>query len=78
MTIQITIRNVPESVRSVLAARAGARGQSMQEFLHQELVRLASLPAIEETLVRIRTRKDRTGRDISPEDIIELRDQDRR
>ncbi len=50
----------------------------MQEFLHQELVRLASLPAIEETLIRIRTRKDRTGREISAEEIIELRDQDRR
>jgi len=40
LTIQITIRDVPESVRDELAARAALQGRSMQEFLRIELERL--------------------------------------
>jgi len=33
MSVQLTIRDVPEKVRDELAARAALQGKSMQEFL---------------------------------------------
>jgi len=44
MAVTITIRNVPDSVRNELAARAAMKGCSLQEFLLHELVDLASRP----------------------------------
>jgi len=43
MSVQITIRNVPEDIRDELAARAALKHQSMQEFLRGELNRIASI-----------------------------------
>jgi plasmid stability protein len=42
MSIQITIRDVPERVRDELAARAALQGKSMQEYLRAELERMAA------------------------------------
>ena len=47
MSVQITIRGVPQDVRDKIAARAAAKGQSMQEYLLGELARLAAKPSIE-------------------------------
>ncbi|GAB4098412.1 FitA-like ribbon-helix-helix domain-containing protein [Sinomonas halotolerans] len=44
MTVNITIRNVPDDVRDVLAERARREGRSLQEYLSAELARLASAP----------------------------------
>ena len=44
MAVTITIRNVPDSVRTELAARAAVKGRSLQEFLLHELIDLASKP----------------------------------
>ena len=52
MTVQITIRGVPEEVRDKIAARAASRRQSMQEFLRGELERLVSKPSVETGLKR--------------------------
>ena len=78
MSIQITIRGVPEDVRDKIAARAAAKGQSMQEYLRGELVRLAAKPSIEEWLKGVRAFKKATGINVSTEDILRARDADRK
>ncbi len=78
MGVQITIRDVPESVRNTLAGRAASEGKSMQEFLRNELVRLAGKPTIEEWLREVRARKKATGTRISAEEIVNAVRADRR
>jgi plasmid stability protein len=36
MSVQITIRDVPDAVKDELAARAALQGKSMQEYLRAE------------------------------------------
>lgn len=78
MGIQITIRDVPGTVRDELAARAAMQGKSMQEYLKCELERLASRPPVEKVLERIRDRKALAKTRIPPEEILAQRDADRR
>ena len=78
MAVQITIRNVPEEVRDELAARAALKRQSMQEFLREELERIAGLPSIETVLEEARRRVEASGTVITAEQILEARDADRR
>jgi hypothetical protein len=78
MPIQITIRDVPERVRDELAARAALQGKSMQEFLREELERLAARPSIETWLEQVRKRKRATQTRLSPRRIVDHRDADRR
>jgi antitoxin FitA len=78
MNVQITIRNVPTKVRDELAARAALQGKSMQEYLREELERLAARPPIEEVLARIRQRKRTAGTRLTTEEILAHRDTDRR
>jgi len=78
MVIQINIRDVPERVRDELAARAALQGKSMQEFLRAELERLAGRPSIEAWLQQVRKRKRTTQTRISPKQILENRNSDRR
>ena len=78
MSVQITIRDVPDAVRDELAARAALQGKSMQEYLRAELQRLAARPPVEQVLERIRERKATAGTRLSPEEILIERDADRR
>ena len=78
MSVQITIRDVPDFVRDELAARAALQGKSMQEYLRSELERLAARPSAEQVLARIRERKTMAGTRLSPEEILAHRDADRR
>jgi antitoxin FitA len=78
MSVQITIRDVPDSVRDELAARAAAQGRSMQEFLRAELERLAARPSMESVLERIRERKSITGTRVSVDEILSHLDADRK
>lgn len=78
MGVQITIRNVPEEVRDELAAQAALNRQSMQEYLREELERLASLPPIEAVLEEARRRVEASGTVVTAEQILEARDADRR
>lgn len=78
MSVQITIRDVPVDVKDELAARAAKRGWSMQEYLRSELVRIATRPAVETVLARIRERKTATGTRLDTERILQIRDDDRR
>lgn len=77
MPVQITIRRVPEKVRDELAARAALRRQSMQEFLRQELERIASRPSLDNWLQRVRERKEAAGTRVRPSSILRARDADR-
>ena len=77
MSVQITIRNVPEEVRDELAARAALQGQSMQEFLRCELERITSRPSVGAWLQEVRARKEATGTRIPPSAILRARDADR-
>jgi antitoxin FitA len=78
MTVQITIRDVPEQVRDELAARAALQGRSMQEYLRVELERLASRPSVDAWLQQVRRRKRAAQSKVSSEQILMSRDADRR
>lgn len=78
MPVQITIRNVPETVRDELASRAALQRQSMQEFLRGELERIASRPSVETWLEGVRERKALAETRVSPSQILGARDADRR
>jgi plasmid stability protein len=78
MAIQINIRDVPEKVRDELAARAALRGQSMQEFLRAELERMAGRPSLDSWLEQVRKRKRAAQTRVSPKQILENRNADRR
>ena len=77
MTVQITIRGVPDEVRDELAARAALRGQSMQEYLRGELERIATKPSVEAWLERVQERKAVYRTEVTAADILEARDRDR-
>lgn len=74
----ITVRDVPEDARKELAARAARKGQSLQEYLKGELVRLASRPDPEEWVAKVTERVRTMGTKLSVEQILEARDADRK
>jgi hypothetical protein len=78
MGVQITIRDVPESVRDELASRAALQGKSMQEYLRGELERLASMPTVERWVQDVRRRKLASQTQLSVETILGHLDADRR
>lgn len=78
MTIQITIRDVPEKVRDELASRAALQGKSMQEYLRAELERIATRPSVDSWLEQVRKRKRAFGTRISSTQIVKQRNADRR
>ena len=49
----VQIRNVPDEVHAVLAARAAEAGVSLADFLRGELSRMARRPSLEEFLARL-------------------------
>lgn len=74
----ITVRDVPDRARDELAARAARSGRSLQEYLRQELIDLASRPDPGELAVRIHERKRRTSTLLPADAIIEHLDAGRR
>jgi plasmid stability protein len=78
MSVQITIRDVPEKVRDELAARAAQQGKSMQEYLRAELTRMAARPSIERVLEQIREQKASSRARLTAKDILQARDADRK
>jgi hypothetical protein len=78
MPVQITIRDVPDAVRDELASRAALQGKSMQEYLRSELERLAARPPVERWLETVRKRKRASSTHVTPEEILEHREADRR
>jgi plasmid stability protein len=78
MAVQITIRNVPDTIRDELAARAARQGKSMQQYLRGELERLAGRLSGPEWLERVRERKASAGTRITAQEILRHRNADRR
>jgi hypothetical protein len=74
----ITIRDVPPEVRDELAGRAARAGRSLQEHLRLELIDLASRPSASDWLRDVRRRKASSGAGLSRDQILDLRDADRR
>jgi antitoxin FitA len=56
MTRTIQIRNVPEEVHRVLRSRAADAGQSLSDYLLDELVRVAERPPVADVLARAAAR----------------------
>lgn len=52
----VLVREVPEQVHERLRALARAQGKSLQQYLLDELVQLASRPSMAEVLDRIASR----------------------
>ncbi len=73
----MTIRDVPEETRDVLAARAARAGQSLQEYLKTQLIALAQRPSQDELWSRVRSRVSTTGTRLPAAAILEARDHDR-
>ncbi|WP_116810205.1 FitA-like ribbon-helix-helix domain-containing protein [Steroidobacter cummioxidans] len=78
MTVQITIRDIPEQVRDELASRAALQGKSMQEYLRAELERIAARPSVESWVEQVRRRKRAANNQVSAAEIMRHRDADRR
>jgi plasmid stability protein len=74
----ITIRDVPDGVRDELAARARLSGRSLQEYLRLQLVDWASRPDPDVLFARARERTRRTGSQLTADQILAFRDDDRR
>lgn len=52
----VLVRDLPDEVHERLAQKARASGQSLQQYLSDQLTRLASTPTMDEVLDRIATR----------------------
>lgn len=49
----VQVRNVPDEVHRVLVSRAKSAGQSLQQYLSDQLSQIASRPTVEEVFQRI-------------------------
>ena len=78
MSVAITVRDVPDDVRDVLAARAARAGKSMQEYVRGMLVETAARPSVDEVIARARARVDATGARADADSILAAREVDRR
>jgi antitoxin FitA len=56
----VQIKNVPDDVHRTLRRRAGAAGQSLQEYLLARLVEEARKPSLDEVLARVSQRSGGT------------------
>lgn len=78
MSVNITIRNVPNDVRDVLASRAARSGKSLQEFLTGELSRLASTPSPVDFIRGLELQVKLDGAYLTHDDVMNAKDADRR
>jgi plasmid stability protein len=78
MSVQLTIRDVPERVRDELASRAASQGKSMQEFLRAELTRLVAKPSLDRWLEQVQGRKRASSVRLTSSEILAARDAGRR
>lgn len=78
MPVAVTIREVPDSVRDELAARAARAHQSLQEYLRSMLIDSAARPPVGDVIARARARVEVTGATVDAESILAARDADRR
>lgn len=74
----VTIRDVPDDTRDILAARAARNGKSLQEYLRGALIEFADRADVDELVANARLRKASTESTLSPDDILEHLHADRR
>lgn len=77
MSATLMIHNVPEWVRNELAARAARSGRSLQEYLAAHLTELASRPAVEDVLARVRLRANAAGHELDVAVVLADREAER-
>lgn len=66
----VLIRDLPDDVHASLQRRAAAAGQSLQQYLTDELARVATSPTLAEVLERIEQRSGgRVGFDAAVADL---------
>ncbi|MGI8625824.1 MAG: FitA-like ribbon-helix-helix domain-containing protein [Geodermatophilaceae bacterium] len=53
----VLVRDLPEETHRELLRRAERSGQSLQQYLAAELIRLAAAPTLNDVLGRIETRR---------------------
>lgn len=68
--MNITVRDVPEETRDVLAARAKRSGRSMQEYLRRALIDLAITVDQDELWDRVEERVAREGVVLDPDEVL--------
>lgn len=61
MAVDITVDDVPESVRDRLAEKAADRSQSLDDYLLEELQRIAARPSVASLADEIRRRRESAG-----------------
>jgi plasmid stability protein len=64
----VLIRNLDPQVHAVLTARAEARGQSLQQYLTEELTELAAKPTLAEFFAELEAGPP--GPRLDPDDIV--------
>ncbi len=76
----IQIREIPEPAYEVLRRRARARGQSMQAYMREQVLAMASRPSKEEALksIEVVLGHQETGASPAPEAIVSDLAADRR
>ena len=66
----ILVRDLPDDVHGALQQRAEQQGQSLQQYLTNELTRLVERPTLEELFARVRRRSGgRVGLDRAVTDL---------
>lgn len=78
MPVAITIRHVSEGARDALAARAAARGQSLQQYLKAMLEEAAVRPTADEVIARARERAAASGVVLDTDEMLHDLQADRR
>ena len=73
-----SIRDVPDATGAELAARAALSGRALQEYLRGRLIEMAERPEAETWVAWVRARKAAAGGQLSSEELLALRDADRR
>ena len=53
----VLVRNIPSDVHAALQRNAEAQGKSLQQYLADELTRIANKPTLDEVLDRIERRR---------------------
>ena len=78
MPVSMTIRDVPDGTRNELAARAARAGQSLQQYVRAQLIELARRPSSMGFWDLVEHRVRATGSSLAAQEIVDLRDEDRR
>ena len=70
----VLVRDIPDEVHAKLQRRAEQRGQSLQQYLSSELIRLADKPTLDDVLDRIEKRRGgRVGFALAARDLADER-----